>query len=218
MSRIRLLLLGLLGVFAVGAAASASSADSCTGGTSFVFCNHNNAPLHNAPILGTSTLALLVGTIGGAQARFHCPSDDFKATLELLGAFSGLILFLGCKEEKPAGCKLSAAQEIEIDAKFTAQQRSLTLALFTGSGVGEAFATLEIVNIGGCAIPTGNYAVTGKQLVETPRGGESKAEHEIVARKIGSFLTFDGHEASFSSTTTDAHLVSRLAWLVMEGV
>jgi len=219
MSRIRLLLLGLLVVLAAGAVASASaSADKCSGGTNFVFCNDNNEPLHNTPVLGTSGLSLLSGTLGGATARFHCKKDDFKATLELLGASSGLILFLECVEEKPAGCDLSTAQEKEINAQFTAQQKSLTLSLFTGAGTGEKFAELEIRNLGTCPIPTGNISVTGKQLVETPKGGESKVEHEIVAKKSGSFLTFNGHEASFSSVTTNAHLANSLGWLVMEGV
>lgn len=221
MSRIRLFLIGLLVVLAAGAVASASaSADKCSGGTNFVFCNDNNEPLHNTAVLGTSGLSLLSGNIGGATARFHCKKDDFKGTLELLGASSGLILFLECVEEKPAGCDLSTSQEKEINAQFTAQQKSLTLSLFTGSKnqATEEFAALEIRNLGTCAIPTGNYPVKGKQLVETPKGGESKVEHEIVATKAGSFLTFNGHEASFSSTTTNAHLASSLGWLVMEGV
>jgi hypothetical protein len=219
MSRIRLLLLGLLAMLAVGAVASGSaSADQCSGGTNFLYCYDNNEPIHNLTVLGTSGLALLADTTVGAEAKFHCKSDDFKATLGLLGKSTGLILFLNCTEEKPAKCKLKANQEKEINAVFTAQQKSVTVALFTGSGAGEKFTELEIENTGGCVLPTGSYPVTGKQLVETPKGATSLLNQEIVAKKSGSFLTFNGHPASFSSTTTNAHLENDLAWLVMEGV
>jgi hypothetical protein len=213
MSRIRLLLLGLLAVLAVGVVASASaSADSCSGGTSLVFCSGSEA-LVGKEVLGTSGAAVLAGTTGGAEIKISCTSDDFKATLGALGASKGLILFLKCVQEKPAGCDLSAAQAKEIDAKFTAAQRSTTLSLFTGEGAGSEFVSLEITNLGTCAIPTGSYPVAGKQLVETPEGEVSKTEHEIIAKKAGSFLTFDGHPASFSSSTTNAHLASG-SWFV----
>jgi hypothetical protein len=219
MARFRLLLLGLLAVLAVGAVASASaSAETCTGGSFFVFCNDNNEPLHNTEVLGLSGLALLSDTTLGAEAKFHCGDDHFKATLELLGKIKGLILFLHCVEEKPTGCKLSTAQEKEIDATFTGEQKSQTVALFTGAGASETFTTLEIVNTGGCSLATNNYPVKGKQLVETPKGGSSLVNQEIVAKKSGSFLEFNGHKSvSFSSTTTNAHLASGLAWLVMAG-
>jgi hypothetical protein len=214
MSRFRLLLLGLLAVLAVGAVASASaSAESCTGGTNIVFCDHVGGTLVGELVLGTSGLALLASIVGGAEAKFHCLSDDFHGTLGKLGASTGLILFLNCKEEKPAGCKLSTNQEKEINATFTAQQLSATLTTFTGSKAGEEFTKLEVVGVG-CSI-VGNYAVTGKQHVETPKGASSLLNQELVAKKGGSLLKLGVEAASFSSITSNAKLESDLPWLVM---
>ena len=222
MSRFKLFLPGLLLLAAVmamsGFATASASADTCLNGVHFVWCNDNEEPLVGALITGTSELSLLAGHLGGVEARFHCKKDDFDATLGELGSATGLILFLECKEEKPAKCKLSAADEKEIDAKFTAQAESATLSTFTGSGKGEEFASLVVENAGSetCAVP-GTYPVTGKQMVSTPEGGVSKSEHEIVALKSGSTLKLNGESASFSSTTKNAKLSSGLAWLLMEG-
>jgi hypothetical protein len=223
MSRFRLLLLGLLAVLAVGAVASASaSAETCTGGSHLVFCNDNQEPLVGETVLGTSSLALLASHLGGSEAKFHCSSDDFSATLEKLGLGQGLILFLNCTELLPAGCELSANQKKEIDAVFIAQLESPTLATFTGNkgGVANEFATLEVKN---CSV-AGNYTVTGTQMVSLPEGGVSKKEHEIIATKAQSALKLGVESASFSSTTTNAHLGGtlhmanlNLAWLVMSG-
>jgi hypothetical protein len=214
----RLLLLSTLVVFVVGAVASAAaSADTCNGGSHLVFCNDNSESLVGQEALGTGGLALMVATVGGAEIKFHCKSGVAKGILGTLGSGTGLGLLLGCVEEKPAGCDLSAAQEKEIDVKTNGQLRSVTLALITGSGVAEEFTTLEIVNLGACTLATGNYPITGKQLVEIPKGGSSLSLQEIVAKKAGSFLTFDGHPASFSETSTNVHLPSGLPWLVMAG-
>ncbi len=223
MSRFRLLLLGLLAVLAVGVVASASaSAETCTGGSHFVFCNNNQEPLVGETVLGTSLLSLLSSHLGGGQAKFHCLSDDFSATLEKLGAGSGLILFLKCTELEPSGCELSANQKKEINATFTAQLESATLATFTGNkgGTAHEFTTLEVVN---CSV-AGSYTVTGTQMVSIPKGGESKKEQEIVATKAQSALKLGVEPASFSSVTENAHLGGtlnmanlNLAWLVMSG-
>jgi hypothetical protein len=219
MSRIRLLLLGLLAVVAVSAAASASaSAETCTGGSHFVFCNDNQEPLTGAAVLGLGGLALLAGHLGGVEAKFDCSDVHFSATLEKLGSGKGLLQFLNCKEEKPAKCKLSTAQEKEIDAKFNVQQNSVTLATFTGSGTGELFTELVVENKGAevCAVP-GVYPVTKRQIVSTPKGGSSLVNQEIIATKANSELTLGSESASFSSTTNNAMLSSGLAWLVMAG-
>lgn len=223
MSRIRLLLMGLLAVVVVGAvaSASASAAESCTSGTThFLFCNDNQEPLTGSSVLGTSGLALLTGHLAGAEAKFDCKSDDFKATLGALGTGTGLILFLNCTEEKPAKCKLSSADEKEIDAKFAVQQNSVTLATFTGSGTGEEFVALHVESVSEtekCAVP-GTYPVTGKQIANTPKGASSLVNQEIVATKANSILKIGTEpNAGFSSTTSNTHLTNGLAWLVMLG-
>jgi hypothetical protein len=221
MSRFRLLLLGLLAVLAIGAvaSASASAADSCNGGPNWIFCNDNNEPLLLETVLGTSGTAILASHLGGAEAKFECSSDDFSALLEHLGIGSGLILFLGCKETEPAGCSLSST---EVHATFTFQTEGTELATFTGNknGTSKEFAQLTVT---GCSV-SGSYPVTGTQMVELKNGGVSKVEHEIVAKKSQSNLKLGVETASFSSSTTNAHLGGtanmanlNLAWLIMSG-
>ena len=164
-------------------------------------------------VLGTGGTAVFASHLGGSEAKFECPSNDFNVTLESLGAGTGLILFLGCKETAPVGCELSAKQEKEIDVRFTAQLESATLATLTGSKGGSEFTTLEIV---GCSL-AGNYTVTGSQMVEIPEGGTSKVDHEVIAKKSQSKLKLGVELASFSSTTNNAMLSGGLAWLVMSG-
>lgn len=222
MSRFKLMLLSMFAVLAVGAiaSASASATDVCSGGMKFVFCSDTNQPLVGAAVDGVSHLSLLLGTIGGAEAKFDCLKDDFKATLEALGASKGLILFLECKQQLPANCKLTPADEVSIHALFTAQvEGGHELSTFTGSkGAGEEFAALEVAEGGGCAIP-GTYTVTGKQMVDMPKAGESLALHEIVALKRNSALKLGTEKASFSSTAL-VHLSATptLPWLIMLGI
>jgi hypothetical protein len=217
MSRFRLLLLGLLAVLAVGAvsAASSASADSCTGGTHLVFCNHADEPLVGKTILGLGGLALLASILGGAEAKFHCPDFHVTGTLGNLGAGTGSLVFLHCKLEKPAGCKLSAADETEINANYTAQQETLTLALFTGSGAGEEFTSLHVENKGAEKCPaTGIFKVTGKQMVETSAG--VTVDQTVTAKKAESFLKLGVEAASFNGVAK-VHLASGLPWGVLHG-
>jgi hypothetical protein len=220
MSRFRLILLGLLAVFAVGAVSVGSaSADSCNGGTHLVFCKSpGNSSLVGETVLGTGGLALLGSIIGGAEARFHCPSFDATGTLGELGAGKGLLLFLNCKEEKPAGCKLSAANEKEIDANFKAQQQTTGLALDTGSGAGEEFTSLTVESKPGETCATnGALKVTGSQMVETST--TAAVNQTVTAKKAESFLKLGAESASFNGVALvhlgGANLGS--AWLVMSG-
>jgi hypothetical protein len=224
MSRFRLLLLGLLAVLAVGAvsAASASAVDTCNGGIHLVFCNDANEPLDGETVLGLGGLALLASILGGAEAKFHCPDFHVTGTLGLLGAATGLLLFLHCKEEKPASCKLSAADEKEIDAKYIVQQETLTLALFTGSGTGEEFTSLHVESKPGeTCVATGTFPVKGRQMVETSKG--VTVDQEVTAKKAESFLKFGVEPASFNGVAK-VHLAGTLnmanlglAWGVLHG-
>jgi hypothetical protein len=140
--------------------------------------------------------------------------------LTLLGKGSGVFIFLGCRIEKPAGCKLSAAQEVKLEANFTTQQESATLATLTGSGPGEEFISVTIENKPGetCAA-TGSYTITGKQMVESPTGAEGKVEQEVVAKKSESLLKAGGNSVSLSSKG-EVHLGGAdkgSAWLAMAG-
>jgi hypothetical protein len=223
MSRFRLFLLGLLAVLAVGAVSAVSaSADSCTGGTHLVFCSDANVPLVGETVLGLGGLALLASLLGGVEARFHCPDFHVTGTLGLLGAGTGLLLFLHCKLEKPAGCKLSVADEKEIDAKYTAQQETLTLALLIGSGPSEDFTSLHVEKNGTeTCVFTGTFKVTGRQMVETSAG--VTVDQTVTAKKAESFLKFFGEPASFNGVAK-VHLAGTLnmanlglAWGVLHG-
>jgi len=201
MSRFRLLFLGLLAVVAVGAvSAGSASADSCTGGSNVVFCTSpGNLPLVGETVLGLGTLALLAGIVGGLEARFHCPDFHVTGTLGKLGASTGLLLFLNCKEEKPAGCKLSEANELAIDALFTEQQETAGLATLTGSGKGvsEEFAKLTVESKPGetCVVKE-TLNVTGKQMVETST--VAAVDQTVTAKKAESTLKLGSAAASFN--------------------
>jgi hypothetical protein len=221
MSRFRLFLLGLLAVLAVGAVSAGSAlADTCTGGSHQVFCTSpGNLPLVGETVLGLGTLALLAGKVGGAEARFHCPDFHVTGKLGELGASSGLLLFLNCKEEKPAQCKLSTSDEKEIDAEFTAQQETTGLALLTGSkGPGEEFTVLHVEKKPGeTCVGEGTLKVAGRQMVETSTG--AALDQTVTAKKAESSLKLGAAEASFNGVSK-VHLGGTnkgSLWLVMSG-
>ncbi len=220
MSRFRLFLLGLLAVGAVSAvSAGSASADTCNGGTHVVFCTSpGNLPLVGESILGLGTLALLAGIVGGLESRFHCPDFHVTGTLGELGAATGLLLYLHCTMEKPAGCKLSAANEKEIDAKYTEKQETVALATLTGSGAGEEFTTLTIESKPGeTCVVTGALTVSGKQMVETST--EAAVNQTVTAKKSESSLKLGASAASFSGVAK-VHLGGAnigSAWLNMAG-
>jgi hypothetical protein len=220
MARFRLWLLALSVVFVVSAVSIGSaSADSCTGGTHLVFCTSpGNLPLVGELVLGTGGLALVASILGGAEAKFDCPLFDFHGVLEKLGAYTLLLLFLTCKEEKPAGCKLSAADEKEVHTEFIGQKQSLTLGLVTGSGPGEEITSFHVENAPGkTCIQTGTFSITGRQMVEMSEG--ATVDKEVTAKKSESFMKLGVERASFSGIAK-VHLGGAnigSAWLVMHG-
>lgn len=222
MPRYKLSLLGLLAVLVVGGMSAASaSADSCTGGSHFVFCTSpGNVPIVHELILGLAGLAVLAGTISGVEVKIHCLDGHIHGKVTLLGAGSGVHLNLHCKIEKPTSCKLSTAQESDLEADFTYQQESATLATLTGAGANSEYVTVQIESKPGeTCVAAGNFAITGTQMVETPTGGEGKVEQEIVAKKAESNLKLGGNSASLSFKG-EIHLGGAnigSAWLVMAG-
>jgi hypothetical protein len=177
-------------------------------------------PIVHELALGLGGLSVLAGTIGGAEVKADCQDAHSHGELTLLGEGSGAFVFLGCKLEKPAGCKLSAAQEKEVEAHFTTRQESATLATLTGSGPGEEFINVTIERKSGesCAAE-GQFTITGKQMVESPTGGEGKVEQEVVAKKSESLLKVGANSVSLSSKG-EVHLGGAnkgTAWLAMAG-
>jgi len=221
MSRFKLIVLSMFAVLAVGAVASSSaSADACSGGTQSIFCFHDNSPIHNEKVLGTSGLSVLASTVGITEVKLHCTHDLFSATLKLLGLATGEIDFLGCTVEKPANCTVGEGANKLILAKFHLQLSSglmpaTGLATGTGTGVPEEFTKITIAGAT-CSIAN-TYTISGLQTVEFPDGEGSLVVHEVVAKKAGSKLKLGGELASFSSTAK-VHLASSLPFLIMLGV
>jgi len=120
----------------------------------------------------------------------------------------------------PAKCKLSAADEQDIHVRFNGQKESLTLGLVTGAGAGEEITSLHIENKPGeICVTTGTFAVTGRQMVETPNGAKGELDQEVVAKKSESFMKLGTSAASFSGTAK-VHLGGAnigSAWLIMHG-
>ncbi|HWY17380.1 MAG TPA: hypothetical protein VNY27_01575 [Solirubrobacteraceae bacterium] len=233
MSRLKLVLLSLLAAFAISAIASASASARCGGPnpTHWVFCN-NEEPMKELGTppefaLGLGGLQLLEGKVTGVAAKFHCLDVHILAWLLLLGNFHALLIYLHCIEIKPSGCKLSTAQEKEIKTKLL-PGRTIPLGAPLGSppqmevkgaGATEEFVALEVEKNGTmeCAIPTGNYSVTGNQVVELPEPESMKVNHELVATKANSHLSIGGTAGASYSGTALVHLGSLLAWGILPG-
>jgi len=226
MSRTRLMILTLLAVFIVGAvvlpSALAEPKKCATGSTHWVFCYNNNEEMSLQKVEGSGGKAVLASTIGG-EAKFECETSTLTAELESLGKGGGKLTLHTCKETKPEHCKLSAAEEKEIELPFV---ESLTNeykkvppeGTFAGTGANEEIYNLAIEHeTSACVIPAENYRITGKQGTELPKAEESLTEHEIVAKKSLSNLKVGGNEASLSATDkvkmSSSHGGS-LAWYV----
>lgn len=229
MSRIKLILLSLLAVGAVSALGSASASASCGGlpATHWVWCNDASPmeELGTPPtlFLGLGGLQLLTGVITGVEAKFHCKDVHVEGKLELLGAATFALTYLGCKQVMPSACKLAAAQETEIKTATLTGQTEGALpggppkVLVKGAGAEEEFATLETLKPTGCNIPAGKYKVTGLQLVELPEPESMKVEHELVAlAEEPSKLKLGGNEA-FYVGSAKVHLLNGLAFGLLPG-
>jgi hypothetical protein len=209
MSRTRLMILALLAAFAVSAVvltpALAEPKKCATGSTHWVFCYNNNEEMSSQKIEGSGGKAVLAATIG-TEAKFECETSTLVAELESLGKGKGTLTLHKCKETMPEHCRLTAAEEKEIELPFTVSLSSefkkgvAPEAAFAGTGANEEIYDLGIEHeTSACVISAGNYRVTGKQGTELPKAEESLAEHEIIAKKSLSDLKVGGNEASLSA-------------------
>jgi hypothetical protein len=210
MSRTRLMILALLAAFAVSAVvlapALAEPKKCATGSTHWVFCYNSNEEMTSQKIEGSGGKAVLASSIGG-EAKFECETSTLTAELESLGKGGGKLTLHTCKETKPEHCRLSAAEEKEIELPFVESLSSEFKkevppeAAFAGTGANEEIYNLAIEHeTSACVIPAENYRITGKQGTELPKAEESLTEHEIVAKKSLSNLKVGGNEASLSAT------------------
>jgi hypothetical protein len=216
MSRFRLIPLCLLAALALSgvvmAPAGAEEPKKCgvESPTYWAFCyGSNNEEIGNPiqDVSGTSSKAVLAATISAAEAKFECKEVRFAAELKPEGKGGGAVTLLKCKETKPEYCKLTAEEEREITLHFSEsligkiEKPGKPEAQLTGTGSGEEVGILYVEHeTSECSIVSGGYRVTGKQDIELPHAEESLSEHELVARKSGSYLKIGENEASLSST------------------
>ena len=211
MPRSRLIPLGLLAAFGLSAVVltpALAEPKKCgvPNPTHWAFCYGNGEEMGSQKAEGSGGTAVLVATIG-AEARFECEGSTLVAELESSGKGKGTITLHKCKETKPEHCRLTAAEEKEIELHFAeslvgvVKKGEAPEAEFAGTGSGEEIYNLTIEDeTSGCTIPAQSYKVTGKQGAELPKAEESQTEHEVVAKKSLSNLKVGGNEASLSST------------------
>jgi hypothetical protein len=217
MSRTRLIPTVLLAAFAlsvvalavVEAGAGAEEPKKCgvASPTTWAFCYGGTKEEIGTPAQlasGSGGVAILAATIG-SEVKIECKENTLTAELKSSGKGGGTLTLLKCKETKPLHCKITAAEEKEINIPL---KEALTgkletpgtpEAVFTGTGAGEELITLELEReTTECPVTAGQYKVTGKQNAELPKAEEALVEHEFIAKKSGSNFKIGGNEATLS--------------------
>ena len=131
MSRTRLILLGLLAVVAIGVVASASASEppvKCGGKVTTTpnYCvagfqlENSKGEAVSEKVVGTNGESILKGTVASVTSEVKCGKGKSTGTIEdgaggTVGKSKATITFEECKLIKPANCKLTAAQEEEIE-------------------------------------------------------------------------------------------------------
>ena len=237
MSRTRLILLGLLAVVAVGAMiASTSGAEppvgACTTVTSApAYCVAGVPPASPEKFEGTNIgEATLKATVSMVKTEIKCETGKSKGTIEdgaagTVGKSAVTDTFEGCKMIKPASCKLTAADEKEIE---TAPLKGELV--MTGSRIEDKLesktSTFAPISIEGkessCVIAEvekpQSFDVTGSQLCEVDSSNTTAeteaATHKIICKYAGSSLKVGG-KAEITSEAT-VKLTSGKNWSVKE--
>jgi len=244
MSRTRLILLGVLAVLAVGVVASASATeppvkcggkvektpDYCVVG--FELENAKGEPV-SAKLEGTNGASILKATVAGATTEIKCGTGKSIGSIEdgaggTVGKSKITTTFEACKLLKPATCKLTAADEKEIET--TELKGSLTLTagrvedkLEPKEGAGFAAVSIEGKEIT-CPIAEiekpESYSITGSQVCEIDTSNlvaaEETEKHKIICKPAGSaLLKIGGNKAEITSEAT-VKLMSGKKWSVKE--
>ncbi len=229
MSRTRLILLGLLAVVAIGVVASASASEppvKCGGKVTTTpnYCV-TGYQLENAKgeavsekVVGTNGESILRGTVASVTSEVKCGKGKSKGTIEdgaggTVGKSKATITFEECKLVKPTNCKLTAAQEEEIETtelkgelKLNSGRIEDKLESKTG-----AFAGISIEGVNNsCVIAEvgapKTFNVTGSQLCELD-SSNTAAEAETTTHKLncspsGGSLKIGGNLAEISDDAT----------------
>ena len=237
MSRTRLILLGLLAVVAVGAVIASTSgaeppAASCTAVTSApAYCVAGVPPASPEKFEGTNSgEATLKATVSMVKTEIKCEAGKSKGTIEdgaggTVGKSAVTDTFEGCKLIKPASCKLSVADEKEIETSELKGELGLTSSrvedklesktgVFAPIGIEGKESSCVIAEVG---IPQ-NFDVTGSQLCEVDSSNtaaeKEATSHKIICKYAGSSLKVGG-KAEIASEA-NVKLVSGKDWSVKE--
>jgi hypothetical protein len=210
MSRTKLILLALLAVFVLSAfvlvPALASGGAKCgeTGFTKWVFCYGSTSEEIGSPvqkISGTDGASVMEAKIGGSTAKIECKKGALEAEIELSGVGKGTDHFSECTLVKPAVCRITTAEEENIQGSFTAILIGKSEVEFTGSGGGEEVTGIEIENKTSECADAGSYLIKGKQDIEITEPEKKLTEHEFIAKKTGSNMKLGSEPASMSVTS-----------------
>jgi hypothetical protein len=230
MSRTRLILLGLLAVVAIGVVASASASEppvKC-GGKVTTTPNYCVAgyQLENAKgeavsekVVGTNGESILKATIASVSSEIKCEKGKSKGNIEdgsggTVGKSTVTITFEGCKQIKPASCKLTSAGEKELKTTMLGGTLVLTSgrledelepkegAAFAGISIEGKESSCVIAEVG----KPKTFNITGSQRCELD-SNNTEAETEAAAHKIncspsGGSLKIGGNLAEMSDDAT----------------
>jgi hypothetical protein len=212
MSRFRLISLCLLAALAVGAVvlapAGAEEPKKCgvESPTHWVFCYSSKEEIGKPvqAITGTGGTAKVVASIP-TETKIECEKSSLAGDLEPEGTGGGTLTLSKCKMTKPAHCRLTEAEESQIQLDFaTSLSGKLKAgdveAAFAGTGPAEEIYVLTVDENGGECAEAGSYVVNGKQATELPSAESSLVEHEMVTRKTGSTFKIGEYNATLTTT------------------
>jgi hypothetical protein len=229
MSRTRLILLGLLAVLAVSLVATAlateppvkcggkvlTTPDYCVGG--FELENAKGESI-SEKVEGTTGSSVLKATIASTTAEIKCEKGKSTGTIEdgaagTVGKSKTTTTFEGCKLLKPANCRLTAADEKEIETTELKGELALTagriedrLESKTGAFAGISIEGKESSCVIAEVEKPQTFNVTGSQLCEIDKGNaeaEAEAEkHKIICKTSGSGLKIGGNKAEMTDEAT----------------
>ena len=229
MSRTRLILLGLLAVVAIGVVASASASEppvKCGGKVTTTpnYCvtgyqlENSKGEAVSEKVVGTNGESILRGTVATVTSEVKCGKGKSKGTIEdgaggTVGKSKATITFEECKLIKPANCKLTAAQEEEIET--TELKGELELAsgrvedklesktgAFAGISIEGKESSCGIAEVG----RPKTFNISGSQLCELDSSNaevEAEAEkHKIICKTSGSSLKIGTNPAEIADEAT----------------
>jgi hypothetical protein len=243
MSKTRLILLGLLAVLAVSLVASASATeppvkcggkvektpDYCVAG--FELENAKGEPIAEKFEGTNNGASIFKATVSMVKTEIKCEAGKSKGTIEdgalgTVGKSKVTDTFETCKMIKPANCKLTAADEKEIETAELKGELGLTAGRIEDKleSKTSAFATISIEGketscvIAEVGVPK-NFAVKGSQLCEVDSGNTAAeteaATHKIICKPSGSSLEIGSSPAEITSEAT-VKLTSGKNWSVKE--